>query len=150
MPPSAGRGERSNVVLRAVLDTNVIVSALLHRGPTSQLLEAWQRRRFVPLVSRGLVEEYLRVLAYPKFRLAVEEVTVLVEHQVLPYAKVVTVREVPPVIAADPSDDLLLACAVAGHARYLVSGDHHLLALKKHHGIAILDPSAFRAVLTPQ
>ena len=134
-------------MLRAVLDTNVIVSALLHRGPTSQLVEAWQQRRLVPLVSRGMIEEYLRVLAYPKFHLSMEDVKVLVEHQVLPYVDVVTVRDVPPVIPEDPSDDLFLACAVAGRARYLVSGDQHLLALKRFHGIAIVAPAALRTVL---
>ena len=134
-------------MLRAVLDTNVIVSALLHRGPTSQLVEAWQRRRFVPLVSRGMVEEYLRVLAYSKFRLTMEEVKMLVEHHVLPYADVVTVRDVPPVVREDPSDDLFLACAVAGRARYLVSGDQHLLALKRFQTVTILPPTVFRAIL---
>lgn len=130
-------------MLRAVLDTNVIVSALLHRGPTNRLVEAWQQGTVIPLVSKAILEEYLRVLAYPKFHLTTEEVKGLVEHQLMPFAEPVRVAEVPPVIRQDQTDDIFLACAVAGHARYLVSGDRHLLALNTYQGVTIAAPAAF-------
>lgn len=132
---------------RVVVDTNVLVSALLHRGPTAQLLEAWQRGRITLVVSREVVQEYLRVLAYPKFQLTTEEVRFLIERHVIPYAHTVAVREVASVIAEDPSDDVFLACAVAGRARYLVSGDHHLVALKTYRGVTIVTPAALRSAL---
>ena len=134
-------------MLRVVLDTNVIVSALLYRGPTSQLVAAWQEGTMVPLVSKAILEEYLRVVAYPKFHLTVEEVKTLIKRQLLPFAEPVHVSEVPPVVPEDPSDDHFLACAVAGHARYLVSGDHHLLALKTYRGVAIAAPAVFLTLL---
>jgi uncharacterized protein len=57
-------------VLRAVLDTNVLVSALVFRqGIMATLREAWQAQRLTPLVSRVTATELIRVLAYPKFRL---------------------------------------------------------------------------------
>ena len=55
---------------RVVLDTNAVLSALVFgKGPTAQLRSAWQRGDFVPLVSTATVQELVRVLAYPKFRL---------------------------------------------------------------------------------
>ena len=55
-------------MIRAVLDTNVILSALLFGGSTGGLVKAWQTGRFHLLLSRALLEEILRVLAYPKLR----------------------------------------------------------------------------------
>lgn len=130
-------------MIRAVLDTNVIVSALLYRGPTSQLVPLWQSKKVTPLVSKAIVEEHFRVLAYPRFHLSVNEVHALIERQLLPFAQPVHVREVPQVIRADASDDIFLACAVEGKAHYLVSGDRHLLALKRYKGIPILLPAEF-------
>lgn len=130
-------------MLRVVLDTNVIVSALLFRGVPSQLVGLWREKRFTPLVSKAMVEEYLRVLAYPRFRLSAEEVKALVECQLLPFAHPVRVRDVPAVIQRDPSDDVFIGCAVAGKAHYVVSGDRHLLDLKKYKAIPIISASEF-------
>lgn len=130
-------------MLRAVLDTNVIVSALLFRGATGRLVALWQERKFVLLVSKEIVQEYLRVLAYPRFELSVEEVKGLLERQLLPFATPVKAKEILPVVHEDPSDDIFLACAVAGKADCLVSGDRHLLALTTYQKIPIISPSAF-------
>ena len=130
-------------MIRAVLDTNILVSALLFRGATSRFVPLWQEKWFVPLVSKAVVEEYLRVLAYPKFRLSMEEVKALVERQLLPFTHPVEVTEVPLVIREDPSDDIFLACASAGEAQCIVSGDRHLLALRKYGKISILSAADF-------
>lgn len=54
---------------RAVLDTNVLISALLFPGLPSRLVTAWQEGLLVPVVSPTILDEYLRALAYPKFKL---------------------------------------------------------------------------------
>ncbi len=134
--------------MRVVLDTNVVVSALLFRGVTGQLARVWQDGAFTPLVSKAMVEEYLRVLAYPKFGLSAEDVKSLVEHQLLAFAQPVKVGRVAEVIADDPSDNEFLACAVTGRARYLVSGDRHLLILKRYRKIPIVSVAEFLACLS--
>lgn len=134
-------------MLRVVLDTNVVISALLFRGPTSQLVECWRDKKFIPVVSKAVVEEYLRVLAYSKFQLSVVEVRSLIERQLLPFAEPVEVTDIPVVIRQDPSDNIFLACAYAGRARYLVSGDRHLLTLKRYRGIPILTVRSFLSKL---
>jgi putative PIN family toxin of toxin-antitoxin system len=129
--------------IRVVLDTNVLVSALLFAGPLSDLVSFWRERRVVLLLSKDVFIEYLRVLAYPKFKLCGEEIKALVEEYVLPFAEMVTVAEAPVVIREDPADDKFLALAAVGRARYIVSGDKHLLALRKYHRVKILTPREF-------
>ena len=130
-------------MLRAVLDTNVMVSALLYRGPPSQLVQRWQKKDLVLLVCREIIEEYLRVLAYPRFRLSAEEVKGLVQRQILPFVQPVHVQNIPAVVRADPSDDIFLACASFGKADFLVTGDRHLLSIKNYHDIPILSIHSF-------
>ena len=80
--------QRVNVP-RVVLDTNVLVSALVFGGGHWQRLrQAWQGGRFVPLVSRPTASELLRVLAYPKFKLSESEQERLLADY-LPYAEAI-------------------------------------------------------------
>jgi hypothetical protein len=124
-----------------VIDTNVVVSALLFGGTPGRLLSMWRSGRLMPFISSPILEEYLQVLAYPRFELAEEEIDFLVYRQILPYFEVVTVAGDAPVIASDPSDDKFLHCAVAAQADALVSGDRHLLNLGNYRHIPILSPS---------
>lgn len=132
-------------MIRAVLDTNVVVSSLLFHGQASHLVPLWQARRFVPLVSRPILREYLRVLAYPKFRLTAEEVRQAIE-ELLPYAEPVSPVKRLRVIR-DPADNRFLECAVAGKAQYLVSGDKDLLSLRSFQGISIVTVGEFLAIV---
>lgn len=129
--------------MRVVLDTSSLVSALLFSGTTSGLVPLWQSRRIAILVSRAIVQEYLRVLAYPKFRLTPSEVRRLIEDEVLPFVETVRVKRRLIVVRRDPGDDKFLECAVAGRAGYLVTGDRDLLELDPSRGIAIVTPAEF-------
>jgi uncharacterized protein len=71
------------------------------------------------LLSRPILQEYLRVLAYPKFRLTPEEIRGLLD-EVLPFVESVRIRERLSVVRRDPADDKFLECAVAGRAAYIV------------------------------
>ena len=129
--------------IRLVLDTNVLVSALLFAGPLSHLVSLWRERRIVLLLSKDVFIEYLRVLAYPKFKLSGKEIKALVEEYVLPFAEMVTVAETPAIIREDPADDKFLALVAAGRARHIVSGDKHLLVLREYRGVKIATPREF-------
>ena len=130
-------------MIRAVLDTNVVVSALLFRGPTSELVSLWKGGKFLPLVSKDIMEEYVRVLAYPKFHLTAKEVLTLLEGQFLLFSQPIIVKNILPVIQNDPSDDVFLACALAGRAQFIVSGDKHLLTLKRYSKCRIVSVEKF-------
>jgi putative PIN family toxin of toxin-antitoxin system len=112
-----------------VLDTNVFVSSLLFRGPASAVHAAWTAGRFVPLVSRPVLEEYARVLAYAKFHLTENEIGGLLRSELLRWAEPVTVTCRVDAVGEDPADDRFLELAVDGGADLLVSGDRHLLGL---------------------
>ena len=136
-------GSAKVALVRAVLDTNVVISALVFEGKSSALAPAWKHRQFTLLVSQALVTEYVRVLHYPKFRLTRQDIRYLLEEELLPFLTPVRVTRTPQVIRADPSDDHVLACAVSGKADLIVSGDHHLLDLKRYRKIPIVPLAHF-------
>ncbi len=130
-------------MIRAVLDTNIIVSALLFSGPPSQLVSAWQSGRLRPVVSAPVLKEYIRVLAYPKFKLTSAEIHGLIDEELLPFIE--TVNSTPIVIPRlrDPDDAKFIACAVGGGVRWVVSGDDDLLSLHRVKSVEILSVPAF-------
>ena len=120
-----------SVAVRVVLDINVVLSALVFRGGASgQVRLAWQRGLLLPLVSAATVQELVRVLAYPKFRLSrAEQDELLADY--LPYAETVWIPQPPPTVpeCRDALDLPFLHLAVAGTAQLLVSGDRDLLVI---------------------
>jgi putative PIN family toxin of toxin-antitoxin system len=129
--------------MRVVLDTNIIISALLFRGKAGAMVPLWQSQQIKLLASGDMIREYARVLSYPKFHLEEKEIRELLNEEILPFVTPITVTHTPAVIAKDPSDDKFLACAVMGRAEWIVSGDRHLLDLKSHHKIPIVDLAVF-------
>jgi putative PIN family toxin of toxin-antitoxin system len=117
--------------VRVVLDTNVVLSALVFgAGAAGRLRLCWQRGDCVPLVSTATAQELVRVLAYPKFGLSKPDQEELLADY-LPYAQTLRIPQPPPAVPAcrDPLDVPFLHLAVAGKAQWLVSGDKDLLTL---------------------
>ena len=117
--------------MRAVLDVNVLISAILSpTGTPARLLLAWQTGTFELVISPALLDELRRALAYPKLRRLI--------HMIEAEAFVAWITEAatlardpagpPPVDSPDPGDAYLLALADAADA-VLVTGDRHLLGL---------------------
>ncbi len=116
--------------MRAVLDPNVLISALLSKkGTPAQVLLRWLAGEFELIVSRELLDELARALTYPKLRSRVpaDDATAFVS-LLRDAAQVATDPVQRPSRASDPADDYLLALAEAEQA-VLVSGDKHLLTL---------------------
>jgi putative PIN family toxin of toxin-antitoxin system len=136
-------------VQRAVLDTNIVLSALLFaQGRLMPLRVAWQQAALVPLVSTATVEELLRVLTYPKLGLTVDDQQELLADY-LPYCTAITMPAKPPRTPAcrDPFDVPFLHLALVGKADYLVSGDRDLLSLAGGCACPIVTADAFLASL---
>ena len=136
--------------VRPVLDTNVLVSALLfHSGTLLWLGGAWRSGHIRPLASRQTTAELIRVLAYPKFALSAGERRELLDDY-LPFCETVAVPETPPSVpeCRDPFDRPFLELALAGRADALVTGDTDILALAKEFSVPILSPAAFRERLS--
>ena len=128
-----------------VLDTNVIVAALLWEGVPRQLLEALAADPFVTLASSPhLLAELDRVLAKPQLSQRLQQSSLDADQLMARYARLVTIvqpQSVPRVVGGDADDDHVLALAVAAKAAFIVSGDRaHLLPIGRHAGIAIITP----------
>ena len=120
-----------SAAVRVVLDTNVVLSALVFRGGTAgQVRQAWQQGVVLPLASTATVQELVRVLAYPKFRLSPAEQDELLADY-LPYAEIVRIPQQPPTVpdCRDALDLPFMHLAVAGKAKVLVTGARDLLAI---------------------
>lgn len=127
--------------MNIVLDTNTIISGLFWKGAPRQILDLARSGTFSLFTSPDLLAELSNVLERQKFSARIAQVSVSVEELVLGYASLaVTVRphKINPVIKADPDDDKVLACAITAKAEIIVSGDSHLLDLKKYQGIKII------------
>jgi hypothetical protein len=135
--------------VRVILDTNILVSALIRRDSIpGQILEAWFEDRFVLLVHPLLLEELRAVTRRPRIRALIRpsEAGRLI-NQIRALAEPVT--DLPATRRSeDPADDFLLAMCEAGLADYLVTGDKSdLLALRHHDRSAIVTARAFLDVL---
>jgi len=136
---------------RVVLDTNVVLSALVFgTGTTARLRTAWQGGHCLPLVSTATAQELVRVLAYPKFRLDAQDQQELLADY-LPYAEAVRIPQPPPTVSLcrDPFDMPFLHLAAAGLADALVTGDADLLTLARVGRCPIMTPEAFVSGLPP-
>jgi uncharacterized protein len=129
--------------MRVVLDTNVLVSSLLFKGPVSGIHDARTEARFTSLISKPVLEEYARVLAYPKFDLSETDIAGLLGSELLRHAEPVDVASRVNAVKADPPDNRFLELAVDGGADFIVSGDRHLLDLDSWRGIPILGAREF-------
>lgn len=112
-----------------VIDTNVLISGLLFDGPPGELVTLWKKRIITPYCSREIIEEYLRVLTYPKFNLNESEIDFILTQEILPFFETVKVKPGKRCVRADAADDKFIWCALACKADAIVSGDAHLLNL---------------------
>lgn len=120
-----------------VADTNVIVSALLWEGNESKIMGLVEEGKIKLLTSPALLEELKKVLSYERFGLDEKTTDDNVKY-VLTISEIISPKRRLRVIREDPADDRVLECASGGKARYIVSGDKHLLRLKKFRGIKIV------------
>lgn len=141
-------------MIRAVLDCNIVVTAALSEGKCAELLRRARLRNGFELVwSPPIVAECLRVIEYPKlagkFRV---DPRVLVE-RAMESARMVATDLLPAidVVKADPADNVYPATALAGGARWVVTGDtRHLTPLDGYAGLRIAGPAVFLAELDAQ
>lgn len=134
--------------MRVVADTNVIVSGLLWHGPSRQFLNAARQGTVELFTSGALLAELEEVLQREKFIKRLTAAQVQPRDLVPGYAALATVVQpahIAPVVLRDSDDNEVIACAVAAAAVNIVSGDHDLLALKRHQEIEIVRVAGFIA-----
>lgn len=138
----------SEPVIKAVLDTNVLVSAVCFPGGSPDLVfKAAIRKKYEMTTCPFILEEFGRVLK-EKFCFSEKETIGAIELVKSTACQVVQPLTVPTVIIAKPSDNHVLACALEANADYLVSGDtKHILPLGFIGGTKIVSPAEFLRLL---
>jgi putative PIN family toxin of toxin-antitoxin system len=129
--------------VRAVLDPNVIISALLSpNGSPAAILRSWIDGTFDLVTSPSLLDELERALGYPKIRsrLRGEDSTAILELIRRDSEIIADPTEPPDIRSGDPGDDYLIALAATSRS-IIVSGDHHLLDLADQ--IPVISPAVF-------
>ena len=140
-------GKKKEKVRKVVLDTSVLISALLFKGELSKLAELWQRGKIIPVISRDTFQELRAVLAYPKFSLSQEEINIIIGNEVLPHFEVVEVTKEIKDVCRDAADDKFISCALSASAGYIVSGDKDLCDLNRYKSVRIVTPADFFKIL---
>lgn len=128
--------------MRAVLDTNVVVSGLLWRAAPRQVLDAARDKRLTFYTSGVLLDELAEVLSRRHLASAIAENHTSPAFLMQRYgmlAQIVSPAQTARVVARDIDDDAVIACALAAQADWIVSGDAHLLNLKHYQGMRIID-----------
>jgi putative PIN family toxin of toxin-antitoxin system len=136
--------------VRAVIDTNILVRALINRaGTVRPLLTALDAGMYTVILSIPLLAELREVLRRPrmsrKYGIVEDDIDNLVRLLVRNGEVVTPTRTIR--VCRDPRDDMFLEAAVAGRADVIVSGDEDLLVLDPFEGIKIVGPAAFLSML---
>lgn len=131
---------------KVVLDTNALISGLLWGGNESTIIERAEKREIQLFISPKILKELEGVLKREKFTKRLEDKEYTVEKAVTKIALIATLIE-PNIniseIKEDPDDNRVLECAVSVDVDFIISGDNHLLSLKRYSGIAIITASEF-------
>lgn len=133
--------------LRAVIDTNVLVSGLFSEsGSIAELMDLWTDGVFELATSEEIIEELYRTLHKPSvqkhFKPTEEEITDYIE-VIRDRAILTPGRHITDRIKDDPTDNKFLSAAIEAKADCIVSGDKHLKDVGEFHGINITNAKTF-------
>jgi len=132
--------------LRAVMDTNVLVSGVMWRGVPFELLRWAEKNSLVIYTSLEILAEVHRVLHYPKFQQYIDNQQASPGELFVKIASVCTIIQVDQVVkgvCSDADDEKFLSCTLAANVEVLVSGDRHLLNLVQYQSVRILTAREF-------
>ena len=128
-------------MIRVVLDTNVFISSLFWKGAPYQIFGKILEGAILNFVSPQILKELKERLLY-KFKLPPEKVKEYLETIVF-NSKITYPKKKLNVVKKDPSDNKIIECALEAKASFIISGDKHLLEIKRYKGIKIVTPGEF-------
>jgi len=128
--------------MKAILDTNVVVSGIFFGGIPRKIIEYGQKRIFANVISHEILNEYTDVVKRVGVQYSVTRAMVILDSIVAASELTFSILLKEPV-CADPKDDKFISAAVAAKVTIIVSGDKHLKAISGWAGITVLSPNAF-------
>jgi hypothetical protein len=135
-------------MIRAVVDTSVLVSnVIVPNGVPAQVIDAWRALRFVLVTSPAIIRETRRTLDYPRIRRKYPFTDSRVTHFLMLLERDAEVTAWEPDVSEagirDPNDEMVLSCALAGSASFVVSSDQDLLTVGEYRKVRIVTPRQF-------
>ncbi len=132
--------------LKAVMDTNVLVSGILWRGIPYELLRWAEKQSLIIYTSLDILAEVYRILHYPKFEQYIDKQNASLREIFTKIVSLCTIIQVEQVVSgacSDTEDEKFLSCSLAANVKVLVSGDRHLLDLKQYKSVRIMTAREF-------
>lgn len=129
-------------MIRAVIDTNVLISAFMTYGKSRKVLDKVFGGKIRLLNSPAILLEFEEVLSREKFGLTRAQVQKIVS-LLIRSSEVIEPKTKITFIIEDPDDNKLLECAIDGRAKYIITGDKHLLKIREYKNIRIVNPNSF-------
>lgn len=129
-------------MIRAIIDTNVLMSGIFWSGTPAKILDAWQQKRIKMVISPDVLDEYTRVghILANKYRGV--DIAPIIELVTI-YSELFLPKPLSTPVSRDPDDDKFLALAIAANCKLIVSGDRDLLDINGYDGIGVIKPSDF-------
>ena len=129
--------------MRVVLDTNVLISAVFFGGTPGRIIAAWSERRIQLVLSASVLAEYREVGAEIEAKYGGQDFEAFVTLLAVNSDLIDAPEYLDPQVCSDVDDDKFLACATAGAAQVIISGDAALRATSGWRGIEVLTPRQF-------
>ena len=134
-------------MIRIVLDTNVLVSAIVFGGNPRRIIESILEGSVHLILSREILDELEGVLCRRKFGMS-PQIVRKISNELESICDIVAPERRITVMTSDPYDNMVLECAAEAKADYIISGDTHLLDLCEFKGIKIVNPARFLEIVT--
>ena len=129
-------------MLKVVVDTNILISATIIQGKQFEILKLAKLGKINLITSPNILKEFEEVISREKFGFSKEQVSLAIK-QILEIAEIIISQHKIDFIKSDPDDNIVLECALESNADIIISGDAHLLDLKKYKNIQIVNTTEF-------
>ena len=141
--------QENNSKIKVVIDTNVVISAPLGKDTKpARIFELLILEKIDNYTSKEILDEVKRVFESPKISsLISEEKKDFIIHNFKAFSNAIRPEIRLDVIKEDKADNKFLECALAAKASYIISGDKHLLRLRKFQDVSIVSPKEFLGIL---
>jgi len=127
---------------KVVIDTNVIISAFGWDGHPEEIIKLVNKGKIENFTSIEMINELSNAIKYPRLKFP-ESLQAEIIETIFSISSIVNVNQSLKIIDEDPGDNKVIECALSAKAEFIISGDKHLLELKKFKEIEILTPSEF-------
>jgi putative PIN family toxin of toxin-antitoxin system len=129
-------------MFKVVFDSNIFISSIVYGEKPRKVFELVIEGKIELYISKEILGEVEEVLQRPKFKYPSQMIDLVIT-EIQNISKIVIPREKINYIKDDPEDNMILECAAGSKTDYIISGDEHLLNIKKYKNIQILNTADF-------